>query len=183
MQSLLPLSRRLFSGLGTGGGMGWNGEGAMDKKLCPICGYTDDGRAVYCRQCGAKMVTDGAGAAQGQGGQYSSWQNYHADGSWQQSVEYGPKKQTNGFHIASLVCGILSICACCCYGVPAIVLGIAGIVCANLGNRTGRSGVGKAGCICSIVGLVFGAIAVIYSAVAMHYMIQNGTWEAFLDMI
>lgn len=63
-------------------------------------------------------------------------------------------KQTNSLAIVSLVLGIISIVLGCCGSWIAIVLGIGGIVCAVMANKQGKTGMAKAGLICSIVGIV-----------------------------
>ena len=168
----------------------------MSKKICPVCGYVENEGAGYCRECGAKLSEQCSGeSSQGQGGQFSSYQENAGGSSYQsfadngtgqssqynnyqdytsnvsyQPQDYGPEKGTNGLQIAGLVCGILAICSCCCYGVPAVVLGIAGIICASMGNKAGKSGVGTAGFICSIIGLILGIISTCYYGWAFSQM-------------
>lgn len=68
----------------------------------------------------------------------------------------------NGLQIAGLVLGIISIVACCCYGVAGIVFGIAGLVCSILGNKENKHGVGTAGFVCSIIGIVLFVIVIVF---------------------
>ena len=78
--------------------------------------------------------------------------------------------------MAGLVCGILAICFSCCYGVPGLVLGIAGLVCAINGNKEGSNGVGTAGIVCSIIGIILGVLMLIYFIVvgaAVMEQLQN----------
>ena len=68
------------------------------------------------------------------------------------------KNETNALAIVSLVLGILAIVLGCCSGWLGILFGIGGIVCSVLGNKQSPSGIGKAGLICSIIGLVLGVL-------------------------
>lgn len=122
-------------------------------------------------------------SSQYSGSQYNNYQDYTGGMSYQQPVDYGQEKQTNGLQIAGLVCGILAICSCCCYGVPAVILGIAGIICASMGNKTGKSGVGTGGFICSIIGLILGVISTVYYVWAIQYLADIGYWADFMDSL
>ena len=74
---------------------------------------------------------------------------------------------TNGLQIAGLVCGILAIVSCWCYGIFGIVFGIAGLICSIIGNKKGKTGVGTAAMVCSIIGLILGVIALIYFVIVL----------------
>ncbi|MCI9337269.1 MAG: DUF4190 domain-containing protein [Lachnospiraceae bacterium] len=176
----------------------------MSKKICPICGYRDEGDAAYCRECGAKM-TESQGDAwsayeqRGQyssyqenssqessgssGGQYSNYQDYTSKIPYQSTDDYGAESGANGLQIAGLVCGILAICSCCCYGLPAVIFGIAGIICAAMGNRTSKNGIGTAGMVCSVIGLILGVIAVVYYAMVISQLIQMDYMDSIMDMM
>ncbi|WP_251207245.1 DUF4190 domain-containing protein [Acetatifactor aquisgranensis] len=181
----------------------------MGKKICPICGFQDNENAAYCRECGAKMTESGgdawsdyeqkgqysggqdntsqasAGSGTGrQSTQYNNYQDYTANIPYRQSADdFGSNNGANGLQIAGLVCGILAICSCCCYGVPAVILGIAGIICAAMGNKTSKNGIGTGGLVCSIIGLILGVISTIYYAMAIGQMLQTGYFNEILDMM
>lgn len=176
---------------------------AMGKKVCPVCGRMETEDAVYCRECGAKTVEyeetvkqengqtgqysgyqDSTSSAAGQSStgngsgqsQYGYYQDYTSNIPYQAPVDNG-SSGTNGLQIAGLVCGILAICSCCCYGAPAIILGIAGLICSVMGNKKNRNGVGTAGFVCSIIGLILGVLAVIYYVWAIQYLTEIGYWD------
>ena len=73
-------------------------------------------------------------------------------------------ESTPGLAIASLVMGIVSILICCCWG-GGIVLSIPGLIMGISANKKQKTGVGTAGMICSIVGIVLNIIALIYYVV------------------
>jgi len=112
-------------------------------------------------------------------GQYSNYQDYTANVPYQAPPDDRGSNRTNGLQIAGLVCGILAICTSCCYGIPGIIFGIAGLICAIIGNNKGKTGVGTAGLVCSIVGIVLGVAALIYYIWAISYLDEIG----YLDMI
>ena len=112
-------------------------------------------------------------------GQYSNYQDYTANVPYQAPQNDRGGNGTNGLQIAGLVCGILAICTSCCYGIPGIIFGIAGLMCAIIGNNKGKSGVGTAGLVCSIIGLILGVAALIYYIWAIYYLNEIG----YLDMI
>lgn len=82
-----------------------------------------------------------------------------------------PQKQNNTLAIVSLVMGILAIVLACCASWIGIVPGIAGIICAVLANKQGKSGMATAGLICSIIGIVIAllltVVYVIFGAALM----------------
>lgn len=83
------------------------------------------------------------------------WQeNYQQPNYYQQSSENPP---TNGLAIASLVLGILSIPAGCCYG-AGIIFAIIGLILGFVSKKpdTSFNGMAIAGIICSIIGILVG---------------------------
>ena len=63
------------------------------------------------------------------------------------------------------VLGILSIVLGCCTVWIGALFGIGGIICAVFANKQGKTGLAKAGLICSIIGIVLGIIITILAAV------------------
>ena len=96
----------------------------------------------------------------------NNYQDNTANIPYQAPVDEAPVT-TNGLQIAGLVCGILAIVSCWCYGIFGIVFGIAGMICAIIGNKKGKTGVGTAALICSIIGLILGVIALIYFVIVL----------------
>lgn len=86
--------------------------------------------------------------------QKNYYQDYTASIPYQTQTQEGPIEYTNGLHIASLVLGIASILVCCCLGMG-LIFAIPGLICAIIGNTRSKSGIGIAGIICSIVGIIF----------------------------
>ena len=64
-------------------------------------------------------------------------------------VQQPENKETNVLAIVSLVLGILSIILGCCTGWIGALFGIGGIICAVFANKQGKTGLAKAGLICS----------------------------------
>lgn len=107
--------------------------------------------------------------------QNSNYQDYTANMPYQAPPNMAMDNATNGLQIAGLVCGILAICTSCCYGVPGVILGIAGLVCAIFGNKQSKNGVGTAGLVCSIVGLICGVLMTVFWALVI--------WEVAVEMM
>lgn len=88
---------------------------------------------------------------------------------------------------SSLVFGIVSIVtACCCLGLPGLIFGIIGLNNSkkaikiynedpSIYTGEGNANTGK---ITSIIGIVFGALAVLQLA----YALFSGTWQEQLEM-
>lgn len=71
------------------------------------------------------------------------------------------QKRQNGFSIASLVLGILSL-ACCCFTYIPLVLGILGVVFAVIDKKTNSTmnGMATAGMVCGIVSIAIGVLSI-----------------------
>lgn len=99
--------------------------------------------------------------AQQGGSNYQDYTNVQYQAPYDNAPEGSGK--ANGMQIASLVLGIIGIPACCCYGVPGVLFGIIGLILAIVGNKRSRNkGIGIAGLVCSIIAIIFGALASIY---------------------
>lgn len=113
-------------------------------------------------------------------------QNFYQDNTASMSY-YAPvneevPRNANGLQIGGLVLGILSIVFICCYGYPSVIFGSIGLILSIVGNKKGKHGIGTAGFICSIIGLVLGIISAIYYTMyiaALFQMMQTGDFNIY----
>ena len=85
--------------------------------------------------------------------------------------------------VIGLICGIVSVVClslcCCCGGLGgpwiSIIVGIAGIILSIIGNKQCKTGVGTAGLICSITGVVLGIIICIIGLIGGAGSVLIGT--------
>lgn len=82
--------------------------------------------------------------------------------------------ETNVLAIVSLVLGILSIVLGCCTGWVGALFGIGGIICAVFANKQSKTGLAKAGLICSIIGIVLGILITILAVVFSVALVGSG---------
>jgi len=104
-------------------------------------------------------------------GRYNQNQGYN-QGNYSQ-----PPVNGQGFAIASLVCGIVSIVLCWCYGIIGLACGIVAIVMRNKFrdlNGGYVNGMAKAGFICACVGTSLSALALVY-----YILIFAGVFGSF----
>lgn len=97
---------------------------------------------------------------------YQSYQPYQGN----IYAQPGESNSANGKAVASLVCGIFSLLLCCCYGVPAIILGIIAIVLAVLSKKDNMGqmpGMAVAGLVLGIIGIVMGVIYILVLILAV----------------
>lgn len=90
------------------------------------------------------------------------------------SPQQTANNDTNVLAIVSLVLGILSIVFGCCTGWIGALFGIGGIICAVFANKQGKTGLGKAGFICSIIGIVLGVLITILAVVFSVALVGSG---------
>lgn len=123
-------------------------------------------------------------------GQYNPNDPYTMNGSYDPNAQYGmpnynqsyqpyqeniyaqpgESKSANGKAVASLVCGIFSLLLCCCYGVPAIILGVIAIILAVFAKKDNMGqfpGMAIAGLILGIIGIVMGVIYLLVFVLAI----------------
>lgn len=103
-------------------------------------------------------------------GQSNVQQQYQGPAAKEQNVQ-PVKEKVNGFAVAGLICGIVSL-VCCCLGF-AFVIGIVGIVLSVVGmtqSPEGKKTMSIVALAISIVGTVFGIIAMIW----ILFAINNG---------
>lgn len=94
------------------------------------------------------------------------------------------REESQGFGIASLICGILAIVTCCCscpcapLAIVSIVLGIL-----QISKGTGK-GMAIAGIICSAVGLVLMIICLVFTIVLNTSAdLSNGYYRNYYDIL
>ena len=85
----------------------------------------------------------------------------------QQPVYQQAPQQTpgNGAGIASMVCGILSIAFCWCYGIVGLIFGIVALAMYSKCKRMNGGfviGMARAGMVCGIIGSILSALMLIY---------------------
>lgn len=108
--------------------------------------------------------------------QYSNYQDNTANVPYQNPAG-SPQPQSNKantLQIVSLICGIAGIVIGCCSPYVGIILGIVGLVCAILGNKQGKSGVGTGGLICSIIAIVISIIIFILALIGIGLLQEYG---------
>lgn len=109
-------------------------------------------------------------------GQYQSYDTYNS------FVQ--PKTNTsNGFQIASLVLGIVSIVGCCC-GVLVLPCAVVGLILGIIGMKKAKecganSGMALAGIITSSVGIVIGLICVVF--MGLTYLVDDSFAEFYRE--
>lgn len=91
----------------------------------------------------------------------TNYQDNTANVPYQAPTGNGNSDKANTLQIVSLICGIAGIILSCCTGYIGIILGIIGLVCAVMGNKQGKHGVGTGGLVCSIIAVVLGLIMVV----------------------
>ena len=92
---------------------------------------------------------------------YQDNTNQYTGNVYTEPVVENNSDSTPGLAIASLVMGILSIVLSCCCG-SGIIFGIPGLIMSIVAGKQNKSGVGTAGLVCSIIGIVFSCIVLIY---------------------
>jgi thiol:disulfide interchange protein len=83
------------------------------------------------------------------------------------------KGENNGLAIVGLVMGIISIVLSCCYG-SGVVFGIVGLICSIMANKKNKTGIGTAGLITSIIGIVISVLMLIVYIIVIAYGVTSG---------
>ena len=113
---------------------------------------------------------------------------YSGNGNYQ-NTSMNDGNESNGFSVASLVFGILSL-VCCCIPVIDIIFAVLAIFFfAKAHKRNEQSGMATAGLVCGIIGTVLGLIGtyfigrlLIITLGVLHKIKQAGLWEQYLQM-
>lgn len=114
--------------------------------------------------------------------QRDRWNSSASDSSYYNQPTHRPYGQ--GFIIASMLCGILSVTACCT-GILSLPLGSLGIIFALLTYRKGKrmSGSALTGIMLSTMGIVTGISLFIYAFVTLPQRLQDPVLRNQIDSI
>lgn len=99
----------------------------------------------------------------------NNYENYNVVNNSSQDT---PKK-TNGFAIAGMILGIVSIPASCCFAWVGILVAVLGLIFSIIGQSKGKSGMAIAGIICSVIGILLGITNSVLGAV----MASSGAYD------
>ena len=94
-------------------------------------------------------------------------QQFYQQPVYQQMPQHTPG---HGAGIASMICGILSIVFCWCYGIVGLVLGIVAIAMYSKSKRMNNgfiTGMAKAGMVCGIIGSILSGLMLVYFIIAI----------------
>lgn len=122
---------------------------------------------------------DGQNTGNGQNNQTSQYSNYQdntANVPYQAPGEQPQSNKANTLQIISLICGIAGIVFGCCTGYVGVVLGIIGLICAIIGNKESKNGVGTGGLVCSIIAIVISIIILILAVIGWGILQEAGLY-------
>ncbi|GFH94927.1 hypothetical protein IMSAGC003_01460 [Lachnospiraceae bacterium] len=94
--------------------------------------------------------------------------------NYQQPTPPEGSQKTDTLAIVSLILGIASIVLGCCITYLGIALGVGGIICSVMSKKKQKSGLATAGLVCSIIGIVFAVIWIIFSVAIMGMLAAAG---------
>ncbi len=114
--------------------------------------------------------------------QYDRWNSSASNSSYYNQPTHRPYGQ--GFLIASMVCGVLSVTACCT-GILSLPLGALGILFAMLTYRRGKkmNGTAMTGIVFSTMGIITGVSILIYSFYTLPDMMNDPAFQNQVDTI
>lgn len=114
--------------------------------------------------------------------QQDRWNSNASNSSYYNQPTHRPYGQ--GFLIASMVCGFLSVTACCT-GILSLPLGALGILFALLTYRRGKkiSGTAMTGIVISTMGIITGVSMLIYSFYTLPDMMRDPLFRNQVDVI
>lgn len=113
---------------------------------------------------------------------WDRWNSSASNNSYYNQPTHRPYGQ--GFLIASMICGVLSVTACCT-GVLSLPLGALGILFALLTYRRGKkmSGSAMTGLVFSVMGIITGVSMLIYSFAMLPAMLQDPVFRNQVDVM
>ncbi len=148
---------------------------------CTHCGNENDEMAKFCGNCGAELQLSAAQKQDNQTeGVLSSEETVPVyekiDSSNQNELKQEGGK--NGFSIASMVCGILSITICCTTGIFGLILAVAAIALGIIAlcNKYDGKGMAIAGIITGGIGFIIAGFLIFLGLWGMGVL--NEFWDA-----
>lgn len=114
--------------------------------------------------------------------QMDRWNSNASNSSYYNQPTHRPYGQ--GFIIASMICGVLSVTACCT-GILSLPLGALGILFALLTYRKGKklNGTALTGMVLSAMGIITGISMTIYSFYTLPEMMQDPFFRSQVDSL
>ncbi len=97
-------------------------------------------------------------------------------------VESVPANNKSGLGIASLVCGIVSLCPSALIWPCAGLFGLAGLILGILGLKSPKKGLATAGIILSILALLWTVVAIILTAIGASSGFMD-QWQNYLNQL
>lgn len=113
---------------------------------------------------------------------WDKWNSNASNSSYYNQPTHRPYGQS--FSLASGICGILSVTACCAV-IVSLPLGALGILFAALAHRKGKkmNNICAIGAISSCVGIACATVLIIYSFVMMPVFMKNEVFRSQFDMM
>lgn len=114
--------------------------------------------------------------------QWDRWNSNASNSSYYNQPTHRPYGQ--GFMIASGICGLMSVTACCT-GILSLPLGALGILFAALTYRKGKkmSSACLIGVVSSCLGIVSAVVLMINTFVMLPTLVENDAFRSQLDMV
>ncbi len=151
--------------------------------ICPSCGAANVS-GKFCVNCGTAMpeaqpIQQAQPVQQAQPAQPAQPEPVYSQPVYSEPVYAQPAQGTSfktgmGFAIASLACGVMSLCLSYCYGIG-IPFGIAGLILSGKAVAEGHpSKMPLAGKITSIIGIILGAIILLILIIAIAGSAASG---------
>lgn len=149
---------------------------------CGNCGQEYPDESAFCPNCGTQnnQQNNQSNGYQQPNGYQQNQNNYQQpNGQYGYQNNMSMQEQGKGFAIASMVCGILSIVFCWCYGFVGLILGIVALAMNNQYKKTGDTsseGMAKAGLVCGVIGAVLSAVVLVLWVIGCAIGSTSGTW-------
>lgn len=138
---------------------------------CSVCGHDNPDIAVYCGDCGAKLLeeTDCAAPVDADGfesinddTQLTSAPSAQYTSPYAAPIAPAGDRSKSGMALASLILGCTSIC-CCCFVFLALPCAVLAVIFGIIGLKSSRKGLAIAGLATGICGLAFAVYLLVFA--------------------